>query len=164
MYKKITIVDDTDAVIGYADYPDAIAQGLLRRVARVFVFDEDGRQLLQKRSQFISYPFLLDQAAGGHVDEGEDYAQAAMREMEEEIGLRNIALQEIALSHRTDVFNGIFKAVVPVGTEIHFNAEEVEAVYWLTETELERKIAEEPQSFIRGYIDIWRTFRDTLVG
>ena len=39
------------------------------------------------------YPGYWDVAAGGMVDAGEDYAQAAARELEEELGIAGVALR-----------------------------------------------------------------------
>lgn len=163
MYKKVAIADEEGNVIGAEPFFDAIENGSLRMVARVFVFDTEGRLLLQKRSEHVRSPHLWDHSVGGHMDEGETtYLQAAEREMEEELGLSGIPLQEIALSHRTNIFNGIFKAVVETGTEISFNEEEIEAVQWVAPDVLDARIKENPADFTNGLIETWNTFRDKL--
>jgi isopentenyl-diphosphate delta-isomerase len=86
-YKKVTVVDEADNVIGAEYLLVAKEKGLLRRAARVFVFDKNGRLLLQRRSSKVFNPNLLDQSVGGHVDEGESYLEAAERELMEELNL-----------------------------------------------------------------------------
>lgn len=162
-YKRVSIADENDNVIGSEDYFVALEKGLLRQIARVFVFDTDGKLLVQKRSKNIRLPLLLDQSVGGHVDEGETYLQAAIREMEEEIGLVGIDLIEIATSYRTNIFNGIYKAVVPVDTPIIFDEYEIEKVCWMTPEEIDRRMKETPAEFTDGFIDIWQCFHDKLV-
>lgn len=164
MYKKLTIVDENDVVIGAAEYEEAYAKNLIKRCSRVFVFDTNGRQLLQKRSAQVQHPHLLDQAAGGHVDEGESYYEAAVREMKEELGLSGFELTEAAEPHRFEAaFSGIFKAVVPVDTEVHYDPTEVESICWLSIEELEQMIDSNPELFTAGYVAVWRDLRDRLI-
>lgn len=44
--------------------------------------------LFQKRSEKVQHGGFYDSSAGGHVDAGEDILTAALREAEEEIGLK----------------------------------------------------------------------------
>jgi len=51
------------------------------------VFDSSGRVLLQRRSHAKDlFPGYYCASASGHVASGEDYAETAMRETEEELG------------------------------------------------------------------------------
>ncbi|MBS1371742.1 MAG: NUDIX domain-containing protein [Lentisphaeria bacterium] len=62
---------------------------LLHHTSHVVVFHPDGeRILLQKRSMAKDIqPGKWDTAVGGHVDPGEDYRDAALRELREELGV-----------------------------------------------------------------------------
>lgn len=88
------IVDAEEHVIGQA--PRAHCHGnpsLIHRVAHVLVFDEEGRLLLQKRSATKDVqPGKWDTSVGGHLDPGEDYLSAAVREMREELGISETPL------------------------------------------------------------------------
>lgn len=88
------IVDAEDKVIGQA--PRSRCHGdptLVHRVAHVLVFDRAGRLLLQKRSGTKDVqPGKWDTSVGGHLDPGEDYLSAAVREMREELGVSDIPL------------------------------------------------------------------------
>ena len=100
MFHPIPKINEQDEVIGETTIEEAVVNGWPRRVSRVFVFDESGNILLQKRSQtMLSYPGLWDQSAAGHVDIGEAYKDAAKRELYEELGLE-LNLVEVATSHR----------------------------------------------------------------
>lgn len=79
IYNKVVVADANDNVIGAEFMMDAISKGMIRRAARIYVFNESGQLLLQQRSKNVLKPLLLDQSAAGHVDEGESYKQAAHR-------------------------------------------------------------------------------------
>lgn len=66
---------------------------LLHHTSHVVVFHPDGeRILLQKRSMAKDVqPGKWDTAVGGHVDSGEDYRDAALRELREELGVAQFA-------------------------------------------------------------------------
>ena len=83
------VVDENNLVIGSASRSECHGNPqLIHRTAHVVVFHPDGRILLQKRSAGKDIqPGKWDTAVGGHLMPGEDYKQAARREMNEELGL-----------------------------------------------------------------------------
>lgn len=162
-YKKITVVDENDTLIGYEEYPKAIAEGMIRRVACVFVRDASGRFLLQKRSEHVRCPYLFDAAATGHVDEGESYEEAALRETKEEIGLESHTLKEINPSFRAgECFNGIYRIDVQNGTPISFDEHEIVDVVWMTPDEIDELVESQPPQCVDSFLHIWKTLRATL--
>ena len=61
---------------------------LTHRAVHVLVRNSAGELFLQKRSKNkFTQPGKWDASVGGHVDPGESYETAALREMEEELGL-----------------------------------------------------------------------------
>ena len=67
---------------------------LIHRVVHVLLFDKKGRLLLQKRSTKKDVaPGKWDTSVGGHIIPGEDAADAAAREMKEELGVTGCSLQ-----------------------------------------------------------------------
>lgn len=93
-YEEFEIVDAQDRVIGRA--PRSECHGdprLVHRVAHVLVFNRFDELLLQKRAMSKDVqPGKWDTSVGGHLDPGESYLQAAMREMLEELGVEGIPL------------------------------------------------------------------------
>ena len=71
---------------------EAHQKGILHRTAHVWILREkDGKQqvLLQKRSiQKDSYPGLYDTSSAGHIPAGEKPMPSALRELNEELGIR----------------------------------------------------------------------------
>lgn len=83
------VVDESDRVIGKATRGEIHRRGLLHRSVHIFVFNRHGQLYIQKRAlSKDQYPGYWDSSAAGHVDWGESYETAAMRELEEELGIR----------------------------------------------------------------------------
>ena len=83
------VVDEHDRVLRQAPRREVHAQGWLHRAVHVLVFNRAGEVFLQKRSmRKDKSPGLWDSSCSGHLDAGEDYDQAAWRELQEEIGLK----------------------------------------------------------------------------
>lgn len=82
------VCDKQDRVIGTAPRSRVHAEGLLHRAVHVFVFNSRGELLLQRRSATKDEsPLKLTSSCSGHLSAGESYEEAAIREMQEEIGL-----------------------------------------------------------------------------
>lgn len=83
------VVDKDDHILGYRTRYDCHHDAsLIHRGAVMFVFDEKGRVLLQKRSRTKdSDPGFWSMSAGGHVGKGESYEEAMGRELNEELGV-----------------------------------------------------------------------------
>ena len=83
------IVDENDQVIGTALRSECHGNpDLIHRTAHVIVFNSNNEILLQKRAASKDIqPGKWDTAVGGHLDIGENYEQAARREMNEELGI-----------------------------------------------------------------------------
>ena len=82
------VVDEDDRVIGVEKRSVVHRRQLLHRAIHVFVFNSAGQLYLQKRSLTKdSSPGKWVSSCSGHVDSGEDYDTAALRELEEELGL-----------------------------------------------------------------------------
>lgn len=88
------IVDENDNVIGTALRSECHGNPeLIHRVAHVLVVNAKGDMLLQKRSLHKDIqPGKWDTSVGGHLDPGESYHDAALREMHEELGLTGLPL------------------------------------------------------------------------
>jgi isopentenyldiphosphate isomerase len=163
-YPNITAVNEHDEVVGYLQLFDAIAQGLLRRVSCIFVLDEHGRILIQRRSLTVLHPNLLDFSAAGHVNEGDDYLTAAASELYEELAVKDVVLTLLTAPFPTPSFyNAIYKTVVPKDTEFKINEDEVLKIFWVSLSELEEMIARHPQQFTEPFLAVWPHVRDKII-
>lgn len=83
----LDVVNEKDKVIGSIKRTDVHRLGLLHREVHVWMFDEDLNIIFQKRGLHRQTAGLLDATVGGHVDKGENYLAAAIRETKEETGI-----------------------------------------------------------------------------
>ena len=94
----LDIVDEEGRPTGKTvDRAAAHREGILHRTAHVWVLRErEGRTeiLLQKRSRNKdSFPGLYDTSSAGHIPAGVEFVPSALRELEEELGIRADASQ-----------------------------------------------------------------------
>ena len=163
-YNKIVVVDENDNLLGAEYMMDAIKAGLIRRAARIYVFNAAGQLLVQQRSKNVLKPLLLDQSAAGHVDEGETYEQAAYRELKEELGLEGLKLILVAESFRTtDFFNAIYKVIIPNETEIKFDPQELHGVFWYELGTLKNEMTSNPDKFTPAFKEAWSLISDKII-
>lgn len=155
---NIQFVDENDKVIGSGTKDEALEQGIAHRVSRVFLFNAEDELLIQRRGDhLISFPGRWDHSASGHVDEGETYMEAAVREMQEEIGVTGVPLEEISKEYFEEDINGrIAKRFNAVYTgqydgDVHANPDEVAEVRWISPATLKKWVDEKPDEFTPGF-------------
>ena len=148
------IVDDLSGqIVGRATRRQCHGNpALLHRSVRIIVYHPDGNaMLLQKRSMRKDlYPGRWDMAVGGHVDSGETPDQAAVREMQEELGLPpDLPLKKVfQLKVRNDfesenvqVFSTVF------GGPFRVQKEELDEIRFFTFEELRGMSGQTPEKF-----------------
>lgn len=156
------VVDGNDKVVGQKTRGEVHAEKLLHRAVHVFVFNKRGDLLLQQRSMFKdAHPGVWDSSVSGHLDAGEDYLPAAVRELEEEMGIRTEETPEeiarIAPCEETGWEHVRLYRTRHSGA-VKFPAAEVEAAAWFPVAELSAWITARPQDFASGFIECWNAF------
>jgi isopentenyldiphosphate isomerase len=92
MEEYFDIVDEKGRIVGRATRRECHGNpGLIHRAVHVLLFSSRGELFLQKRSPTKDIqPGKWDTSVGGHLNVGETYAQAALRELEEEMGVTGL--------------------------------------------------------------------------
>jgi isopentenyl-diphosphate delta-isomerase len=153
------VVNERDEPVGRATRREVHARGLWHRAVHVLVFDTSGRVFLQKRSMKKDLsPGLWDSSCSGHLDAGEDYAAAAVRELGEELGLPLAAAPP--RWHRIEAreetgweFCWVYRLRHDGPFILH--PEEIETGEWLAPDELQRRLASRPEDFCSAFKLIW---------
>lgn len=86
--EQFPVVDKNDRVLGAAWRSKVHGNNLRHRAVHILILNAAGEVYLQKRSRWKDrHPLLWDSSAAGHVNAGEKYDAAAIRELEEELGI-----------------------------------------------------------------------------
>ncbi|HSX33298.1 MAG TPA: NUDIX domain-containing protein [Candidatus Saccharimonadales bacterium] len=161
MHPPVVVVDDHDNEVGSAPLAEVRQKGLYHRVVAVFVIDNKGRMLLQLRGTGVKvYPNYWDQAAGGHVDQGQTYQTTAISELAEELGLYNLALTELG-TYRSNTqegdrlinqFERVYKVAVPHDIALNPEKSEINKLQWFTPLELKLLITRQANTCTPGLL------------
>lgn len=160
------IVNERDEPIGRALRSEVHAQGLRHRAVHVLVFDEHDRLFLQKRSMLKDMsPGLWDSSCSGHLDAGEDYDAAAVRELNEELGLKKTDTLERwfrvnACTETGNEFCWVYR--LRSGGPFVLHPEEIEGGDWATVDEVSERVAAKPQDYCPAFKLIWSIARANL--
>jgi isopentenyldiphosphate isomerase len=99
----VDIVDDDDHVVATVTRAEMRARRLQHRSVGIAVVSSDGRLLIHRRSEAKDiWPGWWDIAAGGVVASGETYAEAARRELAEELGLIDVDVEFLGQARYVD--------------------------------------------------------------
>ena len=157
------VVDDGNEIIGRDTRANVHRLGLKHRAAHVLVFDRAGKLFLQKRSLAKDTGAgQWDSSAAGHLDAGEGYDAAIVRELEEELGINVAAAPErVLFIEACEATGQEFVWVYRLEHEGPFrlNPAEIETGRWFAPAEVERWIEETPEELTSGFILIWRRLR-----
>lgn len=100
----IDVVNDNDEVIGKATYDEIYEKLLTHRIVHVLIFNDKGEMALHLRSKYRSFcSNHWSTSVGGHVQSGESYEKAALRELKEELGIKskiNFAYKDIYVDQK----------------------------------------------------------------
>lgn len=153
--ERVTVVDARNCVVGSALRREMRADNLPHRATYVLVFNSKRELFVQKRTMTKDvFPGYDDAAAGGVVLAGESYLECAVRELEEEMGIRGAALEtlfEFYFEHeRARVWGQAF-ACVHDG-ELVLQADEVESGRFIPVARVLREMDERPYTPDGAYV------------
>lgn len=156
---EVEIVNEKDEIIGKMPKIEAHKDGTLHRISVVYVENEKGEILVQERADGY-----LDHSAAGHVEIGETYEEAAQRELEEELGIKDTPLLRVGhgqtkneiypdriVSHMFDVF----KCKANPG---ELQQDEVNGVYWANPEKVLEEMSNDSSKFCRGFVESLKTY------
>lgn len=85
----LEIVDEQGNVVGKATREEIHQKGLLHREIHVWLYTPQGEIIFQHRAKDKeTFPDMLDATVGGHVEPGDSFEATALKEMEEETGIK----------------------------------------------------------------------------
>jgi isopentenyl-diphosphate delta-isomerase type 1 len=160
--EMLDVVDDNDRVIRQEKRGIIHAQRLMHRAVHILIFNDAGQVLLQRRSaNKDTFPNRWDSSSSGHVNAGEDYLESALRELGEELGIRDIGAEFLTPLFKINAhpetgreFVWVYKAryngpFTPLPSEISH-------VAFFEIAEVARQLAANPGEFAPAFALLWQ--------
>ncbi len=160
--ERFAVVDEGDRVIGDAPRGEVHANNLRHRAVHILLFNRAGELFLQKRSRLKDrHPGVWDSSAAGHVDAGEEYDEAAGRELKEELGISTELERVVKLpaSERTgEEFIWLYRG--HHDGPFQLAAAEVECGEFFPPALVAAWLAARPDNFAPGFVECWSASAD----
>jgi isopentenyl-diphosphate delta-isomerase len=154
MKQKVILVTPQDEAIGVMEKMEAHHKGVLHRAFSVFIFDKNGRMLLQQRAaQKYHGGLLWTNACCSHPYPNERVETAAKRRLREELGFVTSLKKIFAFTYKAQVENNLIEYEydhVFVGEyegEITPDKEEVNAIAFYSMNDIGHLITSRPDNF-----------------
>ena len=130
--ERVVLVDENDTPLGTMEKMEAHEKGVLHRAFSVFIFNSNGKMLLQQRA-FSKYHSggLWTNTCCSHPRENETTIDAAHRRLQEEMGFDCEISKEFDFIYKKELDKGLTEHELDhvfIGEyegEINFNTEEV---------------------------------------
>lgn len=153
------IIDEQDQVIGSEMRSKVHQLGLWHRGAHVLLFTRDDKLIVQQRAKNKSQsPLAFDCSVSEHVLAGETYFDAAIRGLEEELGITDITIQPLIkfkmnYGPNDNEISVIFRGISNPDLVL-FDPDEIEKVDYFDKQELEQFMLDRPDIFSRWFFQI----------
>jgi len=154
------IVNDNDEIVGLASRNEVHRLGLKHRSVHLLIFNKQGSVLLQKRSmEKDTFPGTWDSSVSGHVDSGENYDEAVIRESWEELGVKfEVVPEKIFKVDACKETDNEFSWVYRLFSEGPFspNEDEISEIKWFSIETLDDNNLDDSSIFSPAFSLIWR--------
>lgn len=169
MEEKVVLVNEKDEVLGLMEKMQAHENGLLHRAFSVFLFNENGDMLLQRRaSKKYHSPLQWTNACCSHPRANETYKQAAERRIKEELGITCDISEKFHFIYKADVGQELWEHELDhvfVGKyegDFQLNPDEVQEVRYISMQDLEAEIKLHPEHFTEWFKIILEEYKHHL--
>jgi isopentenyl-diphosphate Delta-isomerase len=164
----VVLVDARDNEVGTAPKLQAHREGSLHRAVSVFVFNERGQTLLQRRAEGKYHSSgLWSNACCSHPRPGERPHAAAIRRLEEEMGVQSPLRHVFSFIYRAELDRGLSEHELDhvfVGrhdSDPSPDPEEVGEWRWVDPAELRSELRDHPERFSAWFPIAWRLLEES---
>ena len=166
--ESLILVDTEDNEIGHLSKLECHNnEGILHRAFSIFLFNDEGHLLIQKRSsQKRLWPLYWSNTCCSHPREGEDILDAAMRRLEDELGINGVHLEYLyKFSYQAsykDIGSENEMCSVFIGSvneDVIFNKNEIERIRFIDCESLEEEMNLN-SDFTPWFKMEWKTIKD----
>ncbi|MBX2984227.1 MAG: isopentenyl-diphosphate Delta-isomerase [Flavobacteriales bacterium] len=170
-HQFVILVNDKDEEVGTMEKLKAHRQGKLHRAFSIFLFDSEGRMLLQQRATDKYHsPRLWTNACCSHPVPGEAISDAAKRRVMQELGISPELDPQFKFTYRAELENDLVEHEIDHvffgkwDGKVHPNPREVMDTRWLSIAELDAEIATASEKFTAWLLICWPQVRKRWAG
>jgi isopentenyl-diphosphate Delta-isomerase len=153
--ERLILVDEKNRAVGVGEKTPVHRAGLLHRAFSIFIVDDEGRILLQRRSrQKYHSGGLLANSCCGHPRPGETTQAAARRRLTEELGIEAPLEFGFFSRYRAKLNGGmqeneyVYVYFGPLTAQPNPDPAEVSEVEFASADEIARRIARDPEGYV----------------
>ncbi len=158
MEEQVILVDENDVELGLMPKMEAHEKGVLHRAFSVFLFNEHGEMLLQKRaSSKYHSPDLWTNTCCSHPRQNETVLEAAHRRLEEEMGISAELNQRFSFIYKAELDQGLTEHELDHVVTGNFsgepilNPEEVGDWRYISKENLLKELENKPEQFTEWF-------------
>ena len=162
---NVILVDVHDKQIGLMPKLEAHKKGVLHRAFSVFIFNNKGELMLQRRalSKYHS-PGLWTNTCCSHQRDGESNILAAKRRLNEEMGFVTELIEKTSFVYKANFDNGLTEHELDhiiVGKYNHspvINSSEVDSWKWMSMEDIRNNINDQPHNYTAWFKIIFEKY------
>lgn len=169
MEEQVVVVSENDEILGLMEKMNAHENGILHRAFSVFLFNDKGEMLLQKRASGKYHsPNQWTNAVCSHPKIDETYLEGAQRRLNEELGITADLIEKFSFIYKADVGQNLWEHeldhVFTGNYEGNFalNEEEVSEVRYISMQQLDEEMNANPEKFTEWFKIILKEYKDHL--
>ena len=164
--ENVILVNDKDEEIGICEKIKAHVEGKKHRAFSVFIFNNKGQLLIQKRAKCKYHcPGLLTNSCCSHPRQNEDILDAGKRRLQEELGFTCEVKEVDVVKYNFSFNNGLSENEIDhilIGNysgEVNINKSEVESYEYLDLDFLEKDILKNKEKYTPWFIYIFKNIK-----
>lgn len=169
MEEHVVLVSEQDEVLGLMEKMQAHENGILHRAFSVFLFNDQGEMMLQRRASGKYHsPNQWTNAVCSHPREGETYKDGAMRRLKEELGIETDLTEKFHFIYKADVGQNLWEHELDYvftgnfNGEVNLNPEEVSEIRYVSMQDLDQEMKNAPQHFTEWFKIILAEYKHHL--
>ena len=169
MEEQVVLISENDEVLGLMEKMQAHENGILHRAFSVFLFNDKGELLLQKRAaEKYHSPNQWTNAVCSHPRIDETYLEGAKRRLKEELGIEAELTEKFHFIYKADVGGNLWEHErdhVFTGNydgEFTLNKDEVSEIRYISMEDLDQEMKEYPENFTEWFKIILEEYKHHL--
>ena len=162
---KVILVDNNDNKIGLMPKLEAHEKGVLHRAFSVFIFNNDGELMLQRRALTKYHsPGLWTNTCCSHQRDGETNIISGKRRLNEEMGFDTELFEKTSFIYKAKFDNGLTEHEfdhVLVGNYNNspiINSTEVDSWKWMSMENVKKDIKDHPDNYTAWFKIIFKKY------